>query len=155
MLVPLICLVAVLVVFIHAYQVTQQWKAYDDIYRGRTNSTGTHTQIHEINAGKCTSRFENVHSCAFTLKTSSLLPGCPQELDSIHPYFWLKVLAPILLSLQALSLSAVCIPKGSMIQEQNISNTCFCKCNTADISSFIKPLYLHNLMERSTKLNLV
>uniref|UniRef100_UPI0037E7935A adhesion G-protein coupled receptor V1 n=1 Tax=Semicossyphus pulcher TaxID=241346 RepID=UPI0037E7935A len=37
-LVPLICLVAVLVVFIHAYQVTQQWKAYDDIYRGRTNS---------------------------------------------------------------------------------------------------------------------
>lgn len=40
-LVPLICLVAVLVVFIHAYTVTQQWKAYDDIYRGRTNSTGT------------------------------------------------------------------------------------------------------------------
>ncbi|KAM8885173.1 adhesion G-protein coupled receptor V1 [Spinachia spinachia] len=38
-LVPLICLVAVIVVFIHAYQVTQQWKAYDDIYRGRTNST--------------------------------------------------------------------------------------------------------------------
>nr|XP_046243039.1 adhesion G-protein coupled receptor V1 [Scatophagus argus] len=38
-LVPLICLVAVLVIFIHAYQVTQQWKAYDDIYRGRTNST--------------------------------------------------------------------------------------------------------------------
>ncbi|XP_042344940.1 adhesion G-protein coupled receptor V1 [Plectropomus leopardus] len=38
-LVPLICLVAVLVVFVHAYQVTQQWKAYDDIYRGRTNST--------------------------------------------------------------------------------------------------------------------
>ncbi|XP_029296357.1 LOW QUALITY PROTEIN: adhesion G-protein coupled receptor V1 [Cottoperca gobio] len=38
-LVPLICLVAVMVVFIHVYQVTQQWKAYDDIYRGRTNST--------------------------------------------------------------------------------------------------------------------
>ncbi|XP_067377863.1 adhesion G-protein coupled receptor V1 isoform X2 [Channa argus] len=38
-LVPLICLVAVVVVFIHAYQVTQQWKAYDDVYRGRTNST--------------------------------------------------------------------------------------------------------------------
>lgn len=38
-LVPLVCLVAVLVVFIHAYQVTEQWKAYDDIYRGRTNST--------------------------------------------------------------------------------------------------------------------
>lgn len=39
-LVPLICLVGVLVIFIHAYQVTQQWKAYDDIYRGRTNSSG-------------------------------------------------------------------------------------------------------------------
>ncbi|XP_077417871.1 adhesion G-protein coupled receptor V1 isoform X3 [Vanacampus margaritifer] len=38
-LVPLICLVAVMVVFIHAYKVSQQWKAYDDIYRGRTNST--------------------------------------------------------------------------------------------------------------------
>lgn len=39
-LVPLVCLVTVLVVFIHAYQVTQQWKAYDDVYRGRTNSSG-------------------------------------------------------------------------------------------------------------------
>ncbi|XP_055742122.1 adhesion G-protein coupled receptor V1 isoform X1 [Salvelinus fontinalis] len=38
-LVPLVCLVGVLVVFIHAYQVTQQWKAYDDVYRGRTNSS--------------------------------------------------------------------------------------------------------------------
>uniref|UniRef100_A0A3Q2PRU9 Adhesion G-protein coupled receptor V1 n=1 Tax=Fundulus heteroclitus TaxID=8078 RepID=A0A3Q2PRU9_FUNHE len=38
-LVPLVCLVAVLVIFIHAYQVTEQWRAYDDVYRGRTNST--------------------------------------------------------------------------------------------------------------------
>uniref|UniRef100_A0A669EYL3 Adhesion G-protein coupled receptor V1 n=1 Tax=Oreochromis niloticus TaxID=8128 RepID=A0A669EYL3_ORENI len=38
-LVPLICFVAVVVVFIHVYQVTEQWKAYDDIYRGRINST--------------------------------------------------------------------------------------------------------------------
>ncbi|XP_066512530.1 adhesion G-protein coupled receptor V1-like [Hoplias malabaricus] len=37
--VPLICLVGVLVVFVHAYHVTQQWKAYDDMYRGRTNSS--------------------------------------------------------------------------------------------------------------------
>nr|XP_006010253.1 PREDICTED: G-protein coupled receptor 98-like [Latimeria chalumnae] len=36
-LVPLICLVGVFVIFIHAYQVTQQWKAYDDVFRGRTN----------------------------------------------------------------------------------------------------------------------
>ncbi|XP_063820072.1 adhesion G-protein coupled receptor V1 [Pseudophryne corroboree] len=38
-LVPLVCLVVVLVVFIHAYQVTQQWKAYDDVFRGRSNGT--------------------------------------------------------------------------------------------------------------------
>ncbi|KAI7812377.1 adhesion G-protein coupled receptor V1-like isoform X1 [Triplophysa rosa] len=38
-LVPLICIVGVLVIFIHTYQVTQHWKAYDDIYRGRTNSS--------------------------------------------------------------------------------------------------------------------
>ncbi|XP_059910298.1 adhesion G-protein coupled receptor V1-like [Gadus macrocephalus] len=38
-LVPLVCLVVVLVVFINAYQVTSQWKAYDDLYRGRTNGT--------------------------------------------------------------------------------------------------------------------
>ncbi|XP_068103893.1 adhesion G-protein coupled receptor V1 [Hyperolius riggenbachi] len=38
-LVPLVCLVVVLVVFIHAYQVKQQWKAYDDVFRGRPNAT--------------------------------------------------------------------------------------------------------------------
>ncbi|XP_075693474.1 adhesion G-protein coupled receptor V1 [Rhinoderma darwinii] len=38
-LVPLVCLVVVLVVFIHAYQVTLQWKAYDDVFRGRPNAT--------------------------------------------------------------------------------------------------------------------
>ncbi|NWU90141.1 GPR98 protein, partial [Upupa epops] len=37
-LIPLMCLVVVFVVFIHAYQVTPQWKAYDDIFRGRTNA---------------------------------------------------------------------------------------------------------------------
>ncbi|XP_062873808.1 adhesion G-protein coupled receptor V1 [Trichomycterus rosablanca] len=37
--IPLSCLVGVLVVFIHAYHVTHQWKAYDDVYRGRTNSS--------------------------------------------------------------------------------------------------------------------
>ncbi|XP_015282612.1 PREDICTED: G-protein coupled receptor 98 [Gekko japonicus] len=37
-LAPLMCLVVVFVVFIHAYQVTPQWKAYDDIFRGRTNA---------------------------------------------------------------------------------------------------------------------
>ncbi|KAM9822621.1 adhesion G-protein coupled receptor V1 isoform 2-T2 [Syngnathus typhle] len=38
-LVPLICLVVVLVVIFHAYRVSYQWKAYDDVYRGRANST--------------------------------------------------------------------------------------------------------------------
>ncbi|KAK1176563.1 adhesion G-protein coupled receptor V1-like [Acipenser oxyrinchus oxyrinchus] len=38
-LIPLTCLVGVFVVFIHAYQVTPQWKAYDDVFRGRTNGT--------------------------------------------------------------------------------------------------------------------
>ncbi|XP_077203699.1 adhesion G-protein coupled receptor V1 isoform X3 [Paroedura picta] len=37
-LVPLMCWVVVFVVFIHAYQVTPQWKAYDDVFRGRTNA---------------------------------------------------------------------------------------------------------------------
>ncbi|XP_069483725.1 adhesion G-protein coupled receptor V1 isoform X2 [Ambystoma mexicanum] len=37
-LVPLVCLVVVFVVFVHAYQVTPQWKAYDDVFRGRTNA---------------------------------------------------------------------------------------------------------------------
>ncbi|XP_008827569.1 adhesion G-protein coupled receptor V1 [Nannospalax galili] len=37
-LVPLMCLVVVFVVFIHAYQLKPQWKAYDDIFRGRTNA---------------------------------------------------------------------------------------------------------------------
>ncbi|EHB10698.1 G-protein coupled receptor 98 [Heterocephalus glaber] len=36
-LAPLACLVVVLVVFVHAYQVKPQWKAYDDVFRGRTN----------------------------------------------------------------------------------------------------------------------
>ncbi|XP_021064109.1 adhesion G-protein coupled receptor V1 [Mus pahari] len=37
-LVPLMCLVVVFVVFIHAYQLKSQWKGYDDVFRGRTNA---------------------------------------------------------------------------------------------------------------------
>lgn len=44
--IPLSCVVGVLVVFIHAYHVTQQWKAYDDVYRGRTNSSGDYGHTH-------------------------------------------------------------------------------------------------------------
>uniref|UniRef100_A0A8C2V5X0 G-protein coupled receptors family 2 profile 2 domain-containing protein n=2 Tax=Chinchilla lanigera TaxID=34839 RepID=A0A8C2V5X0_CHILA len=38
-LAPLACLVVAFVVFVHAYQVKLQWKAYDDVFRGRTNAT--------------------------------------------------------------------------------------------------------------------
>ncbi|KAK9408410.1 G-protein coupled receptor 98-like [Crotalus adamanteus] len=44
-LVPLVCLVVVFVVFIHVYQVTPQWKAYDDVFRGRTNAAGMKYEI--------------------------------------------------------------------------------------------------------------
>lgn len=44
-LVPLTCLVVVFVVFVHAYQVKPQWKAYDDVFRGRTNAAGVQETI--------------------------------------------------------------------------------------------------------------
>ncbi|XP_033623594.1 adhesion G-protein coupled receptor V1 [Fukomys damarensis] len=37
-LAPLACLVVVSVVCLHAYQLKPQWKAYDDVFRGRTNA---------------------------------------------------------------------------------------------------------------------
>ena len=36
----LLMLLVVAVVFIKAFQVTPQWQAYDDIYRGRYNISG-------------------------------------------------------------------------------------------------------------------
>ncbi|XP_032873159.1 adhesion G-protein coupled receptor V1 [Amblyraja radiata] len=36
-LVPLLCLVGVLVIFIYIYQIVHQWKSYDDIFRGKAN----------------------------------------------------------------------------------------------------------------------
>uniref|UniRef100_A0A4W3JB69 Adhesion G-protein coupled receptor V1 n=1 Tax=Callorhinchus milii TaxID=7868 RepID=A0A4W3JB69_CALMI len=38
-LMPLLCLVGVFVIFIYAYQMNEQWKSYDDIFRGRANGT--------------------------------------------------------------------------------------------------------------------
>ncbi|XP_067838274.1 adhesion G-protein coupled receptor V1 [Heptranchias perlo] len=38
-LIPLLCLVGVFVIFIYVYQMFQQWKSYDDVFRGKTNST--------------------------------------------------------------------------------------------------------------------
>ncbi|KAF3821827.1 hypothetical protein GH733_009869, partial [Mirounga leonina] len=50
-LVPLMCLVVVFVVFIHAYQVKPQWKAYDDVFRGRTNAAAFSFRV-QINSVK-------------------------------------------------------------------------------------------------------
>lgn len=36
----LLFMLAALVVFVQAYQITPQWKCYDDIYRGRYNIKG-------------------------------------------------------------------------------------------------------------------
>lgn len=87
-LVPLICFVAVVVVFIHIYQVTEQWKAYDDIYRGRINSTGrnqicdyTHKYINV-----CISRDLIILPLAFTTKRSWELH---LHLHSVTPNFFL------------------------------------------------------------------
>ncbi|XP_078413685.1 adhesion G-protein coupled receptor V1 [Cetorhinus maximus] len=38
-LMPLLCLVGVFVIFIYIYQIIQQWKSYDDVFRGKANST--------------------------------------------------------------------------------------------------------------------
>ncbi|XP_038661208.1 adhesion G-protein coupled receptor V1 isoform X3 [Scyliorhinus canicula] len=38
-LMPLLCLVGVFVIFIYIYQMIQQWKSYDDVFRGKANST--------------------------------------------------------------------------------------------------------------------
>ncbi|XP_067885769.1 adhesion G-protein coupled receptor V1 [Heterodontus francisci] len=38
-LMPLLCLVGVFVIFIYVYQMIQQWKSYDDVFRGKANST--------------------------------------------------------------------------------------------------------------------
>ena len=41
----LLLMLAVCAVFIQAYQVTPQWKYYDDIYRGRYNIKGKETSF--------------------------------------------------------------------------------------------------------------
>ena len=53
LIIPVILiLIAVGVVFMKAFQVTPQWQAYDDIYRGRYNINGIfsyyRTIIHEL-----------------------------------------------------------------------------------------------------------
>lgn len=94
-LVPLMCLVVVFVVFIHAYQVTPQWKAYDDIFRGRTNAAGMICwlplckQVVLLNGMGCTHQFReptwnhgSVDTYALSLRLSLLV-----SLWSLWKYF--------------------------------------------------------------------
>nr|XP_001918372.2 G-protein coupled receptor 98 [Equus caballus] len=81
-LVPLMCLVVVFVVFIHAYQVKPQWKAYDDIFRGRTNAAEIPLVLY-----------------LFALISMTWLWG---GLHMAYRHFWMLVLFVIFNSLQGL-----------------------------------------------------
>ncbi|XP_036081242.1 adhesion G-protein coupled receptor V1 isoform X3 [Rousettus aegyptiacus] len=81
-LVPLMCLVVVFVVFIHAYQVKPQWKAYDDIFRGRTNASEIPLVLY-----------------LFALISVTWLWG---GLHMAYRHFWMLVLFVIFNSLQGL-----------------------------------------------------
>uniref|UniRef100_H0X6E5 Adhesion G-protein coupled receptor V1 n=1 Tax=Otolemur garnettii TaxID=30611 RepID=H0X6E5_OTOGA len=81
-LVPLMCLVVVFVVFIHAYQVKPQWKAYDDVFRGRTNGAEIPLILY-----------------LFALISMTWLWG---GLHMAYRHFWMLVLFVIFNSLQGL-----------------------------------------------------
>ncbi|XP_069348971.1 adhesion G-protein coupled receptor V1 [Eulemur rufifrons] len=81
-LVPLMCLVVVFVVFIHAYQVKPQWKAYDDVFRGRTNAAEIPLILY-----------------LFALISMTWLWG---GLHMAYRHFWMLVLFVIFNSLQGL-----------------------------------------------------
>ncbi|XP_059551072.1 adhesion G-protein coupled receptor V1 [Myotis daubentonii] len=81
-LVPLMCLVVVFVVFIHAYQVKPQWKAYDDVFRGRTNAAEIPLVLY-----------------LFALISVTWLWG---GLHMAYRHFWMLVLFVIFNSLQGL-----------------------------------------------------
>ncbi|XP_027630761.1 adhesion G-protein coupled receptor V1 [Tupaia chinensis] len=81
-LVPLMCLVVVCVVFTHAYQVKPQWKAYDDVFRGRTNAAEVPLILY-----------------LFALISMTWLWG---GLHLAYRHFWMLVLFVIFNSLQGL-----------------------------------------------------
>ncbi|KAM4875921.1 adhesion G-protein coupled receptor V1 [Thomomys bottae] len=81
-LVPLMCLVVVFVVFIHAYQLKPQWKAYDDVFRGRTNAAEIPLILY-----------------LFALISMTWLWG---GLHMAYRHFWMLVLFVIFNSLQGL-----------------------------------------------------
>ncbi|XP_051028356.1 adhesion G-protein coupled receptor V1 [Acomys russatus] len=81
-LVPLMCLVVVFVVFIHAYQLKPQWKGYDDVFRGRTNAAEIPLILY-----------------LFALVSLTWLWG---GLHMAYRHFWMLVLFVIFNSLQGL-----------------------------------------------------
>ncbi|XP_073933195.1 adhesion G-protein coupled receptor V1 isoform X3 [Castor canadensis] len=81
-LIPLMCLVVVFVVFIHAYQLKPQWKAYDDVFRGRTNAAEIPLILY-----------------LFALISMTWLWG---GLHMAYRHFWMLVLFVIFNSLQGL-----------------------------------------------------
>ncbi|XP_035296369.1 adhesion G-protein coupled receptor V1 isoform X3 [Cricetulus griseus] len=81
-LIPLMCLVVVFVVFIHAYQLKPQWKGYDDIFRGRTNAAEIPLILY-----------------LFALISMTWLWG---GLHMAYRHFWMLVLFVIFNSLQGL-----------------------------------------------------
>ncbi|XP_036887970.1 adhesion G-protein coupled receptor V1 [Sturnira hondurensis] len=81
-LIPLTCLVVVFVVFVHAYQVKPQWKAYDDVFRGRTNAAEIPLVLY-----------------LFALISVTWLWG---GLHMAYRHFWMSVLFVIFNSLQGL-----------------------------------------------------
>ncbi|XP_076995276.1 adhesion G-protein coupled receptor V1 [Tamandua tetradactyla] len=81
-LIPLMCLVVVFVVFIHAYQVKPQWKAYDDVFRGRTNAAEIPLVLY-----------------LFALISMTWLWG---GLHMAYRHFWMLILFVIFNSLQGL-----------------------------------------------------
>ncbi|XP_004678196.1 PREDICTED: G-protein coupled receptor 98 [Condylura cristata] len=81
-LAPLMCLVVVFVVFIHAYQMKPQWKAYDDVFRGRTNAAEVPLVLY-----------------LFALISLTWLWG---GLHMAYRHFWMLILFVIFNSLQGL-----------------------------------------------------
>ncbi|XP_028615942.1 adhesion G-protein coupled receptor V1 [Grammomys surdaster] len=81
-LLPLMCLVVVFVVFIHAYQLKPQWKAYDDVFRGRSNAAEIPLILY-----------------LFALISMTWLWG---GLHMAYRHFWMLVLFVIFNSLQGL-----------------------------------------------------
>ncbi|XP_036063369.1 adhesion G-protein coupled receptor V1 [Onychomys torridus] len=107
-LVPLMCLVVVFVVFIHAYQLKPQWKGYDDVFRGRTNATEIPLILY-----------------LFALVSVTWLWG---GLHLAYRHFWMLVLFVIFNSLQGLYVfvvyfilhnQACCPMKASYTVEMN------------------------------------